>query len=128
MSEELPRWLDGPKFIAFLLSEGVVKSEQSDATIRRWTDWERGGRADRYGAADKVLTENMIAERLIPADVWATEQRFLRNRSPKVDARRSEGLKLLEGGMGMRKVAEALGVSRRTVNRWKAEHLTGSVD
>jgi DNA-binding NarL/FixJ family response regulator len=128
MDEELPRWLDGRKFIAFLLSEGVVKSEQSDAIIRRWTDWERGGRADIYGAAGNVLTENLISERLIPADVWANEQKYLRKRSVKLDARKSEGLALLEQGLGMRKVAEALGVSRRTVNRWKAEALTEGVD
>jgi hypothetical protein len=128
MDEELPRWLDGPRFIAFLLSEGVVKSQQSDAALRRWTDWERGGRADIYGAAGNILTENLIAERLIPGDVWAEEQKFLRNKSPKLDARKSEGLALLEQGIGMRKVAEALGVSRRTVNRWKAEALTEGVD
>jgi hypothetical protein len=128
MDEKLPRWLDGPKFIDFLLSEGVVKGEQPGATIRRWTDWERGGRADIYGAAGNVLTENLISERLIPADVWANEQKYLRKRSVKLDARKSEGLALLEQGLGMRKVAEALGVSRRTVNRWKAEALTEGVD
>jgi hypothetical protein len=127
MDEELPRWLDGPKFIAFLLSEGIVKSEQPESTLRRWTDWERGGRADIYGAAGNVMTENLISERFIPDDCWSKDQKYLRKRSPKVDARKSEGLKMLEDGFSMRKVGEALGVSRRTVNRWKAESLTQEV-
>jgi DNA-binding NarL/FixJ family response regulator len=125
--EELPRWLDGPRFIAFLLSEGVVKNQQPDATIRRWSDWERGGRADRYGAADRVMTENLISERMIPDDVWSADQRYLRKRSPIVDARRSEGLKMLEDGISVRKVSQALKISRRTVNRWRAEALTQEV-
>jgi hypothetical protein len=125
--KELPRWLDGPKFIAFLLSEGVVKGQQSDATIRRWTDWERGSRADRYGAADRVMTENLISERMIPDDVWADDQNYLRKTSPKVLARKSKGLEMIDGGKTYREVASILGVSRTTVRRWQEARLTEQV-
>jgi hypothetical protein len=127
MSEELPRWLDGPKFIAFLLSEGIVKSEQSDATIRRWTDWERGGRADRYGAADKVMTENLISERFIPDDCWAREQDYCRKLSPATRSRQEKGLGMLEQGMSPKEIARELGVHPRSINRWRRT-LTTQVD
>ncbi len=125
--EELPRWLDGPKFIEFLLSEGVIKNQQSGATIRRWTDWERGGRADRYGAADRVMTENLISERMIPDDVWADNQNYLRKTSPTVLARKSKGLELIDGGKTQKEVASILGVSRTTVRRWQEARLTEQV-
>lgn len=72
--EELPVYLDGPKLIAFLESEGITRGILTEAQKRRWWDWEQGGRASIYKTAGQILTEHQISEALIPEDVWCEDQ------------------------------------------------------
>lgn len=70
----LPRYLDGPKFVAFLLSEGIHKHQVPESVQRRWHDWERGARADVYTASvDRLLTDELLLD-LIPDDCWSENQ------------------------------------------------------
>jgi hypothetical protein len=79
---DLPRFLDGPKFVAWLESEGVTKTGLTESQYRRWFDWERGARADLYTAStDQLLTDNYL-HNLIPDDVWARDQEPV-SRGPK---------------------------------------------
>jgi hypothetical protein len=79
MSDQLPRFLDGPKFVAFLKSEGVQRHHLTESQKRRYYEWERGARADLYSptgdtsSVDQILTEHSLFN-LIPDDCWSEDQ------------------------------------------------------
>ena len=79
-ADRLPRFLDGPKFIAFLNSEGVFRHHLTDSQKRRYYEWEHGARADLYSPVpgpspvDCILTEHGLFN-LIPDDCWSNDQK-----------------------------------------------------
>jgi hypothetical protein len=80
----LPRFLNGPKFVAWLISEGINKRDVTESQNRRWHDWEKGSRADVYATTtDQLLTDHYL-HALIPDDVWALDQQPS-PRGPKKD-------------------------------------------
>lgn len=119
---DLPRYLDGPRFVKWLEQEGVKFSDLTDSQQRRWRDWEQGSRADLYGTADRILTDNYILPVLIPDECWSDNQRRYEkaSRLPVKESkmRKAEGLLLVEAGVHVDEVAKRLGVCSTTVRNW----------
>lgn len=119
---DLPRYLDGPRFVKWLEEEGVKFSDLTDTQQRRWRDWEKGSRADLYKTADRILTDNYILPGLIPDECWSENQLRYENasRPPKKesDLRKAEGLMLVEAGVHVNEIADRLGVCPTTVRNW----------
>jgi hypothetical protein len=121
---DLPRYLDGPKFVKWLeTEEGIKFSDLTDSQQRRWRDWEAGSRADLYGTADRILTDNHILSCLIPDDCWSDNQARYNSERTKipraqVEARRAEGRMLIAAGLPIAEICERLGVSPTTVRNW----------
>lgn len=120
------RFLDGPRFTRWLVEEEKFEpSSLGDSQRRRWYDWERGGRADLYSnAVDRILTDHMISSRLIPDDVWSSDQRLKAEgkprKSPAEQQRlRDEGRLLLAAGVATKEIAAKLGVSATTIRNWR---------
>lgn len=134
MSDDLElRFLDGPKLIEWLTSEGVVYGHLTDAQQRRWSDWKRGCRADLYSnTVDRILTEHYLSSRLIPDEIWSKDQRTRnqgRKQRPPAEQKRlrEEGRLLLAAGCTIVEVRTKLGVSEQAVRKWRRdmqkEHL-----
>ncbi len=71
----LPRFLDGPRFIAFLASEGIHRHHMSNSQKRRFYEWEQGARADIYTeSTDRLITDHCLLA-IIPDDCWSEDQR-----------------------------------------------------
>jgi hypothetical protein len=121
--EEEPRYLDGPKLTTWLVEEeGLDLSTLTDSQKRRWRDWALGTRADLYGTVDQILTNNLIAIRLIPDDCWTDEQQYKKAHlcsAKEARLRRDEGRLLLSAGVGIKEVARRLGVTQTTVRNWR---------
>lgn len=82
----LPQYLDGPKFVAWLSSEGIHRQQLTDAQKRRYYEWEKGARADYYSTCvDELLTTHLL-QNLIPDDIWATDQRRKGGRRSTTDS------------------------------------------
>lgn len=120
------RYLDGPQFVRWLEEEeGIDRSVLTDSQKRRWYDWSKGSRADIYClAVDQILTEHLISSRLIPDDVWASDQRkniHGRKALPEKEQRlrREEGKLLLRAGCGAKEVSKKLNVSITTARNWQ---------
>ena len=119
------RFIDGPKLVEWLISEGVEYRHLTDAQQRRWSDWRRGCRADLYSnPVDRILTDNYLSSRLIPDDAWAKDQRNKNEgRKPLPPAEqarlRAEGRLLLAAGCTIVEVRKKLGVSEGTVRKWR---------
>ena len=121
------RFLDGPKLVEWLISEGVKYSHLTDAQQRRWSDWRRGCRADLYSnTVDRILTEYYLSSRLIPDDVWSEDQKNKnagkKRRTPAEQKRlREEGRLLLAAGCTLVEVRTKLGVSEAAVRKWRRD-------
>lgn len=136
MSPEFPQYLDGPKFIAYLQSEGVEKHNLIDSEKRRWQDWKDGGRADLYSeCVDGLLARYGInADRDIPKDVWHEDQSHNRGRAskgkgrvkrkpsrPQREARKAKGIKMLLDGEPIPYITAKLGLGSTTAYKWRKE-------
>lgn len=124
LMEDERRYLDGPKFTRWLLEEEHLDySSLTDSQKRRWREWTLGARADLYGTVDQILTDNLIAIRLIPEECWTNQQRYKNGRPQAVGKEakriRSEGRLLLAAGVGIKEIAEKLGVTETTVRKWR---------
>jgi DNA-binding NarL/FixJ family response regulator len=125
---EEPRFLDGPKFIKWLVEEeGVDPTVLTDSQKRRWYDWKQGQRADLYSSAvDRIMTDHYISSRLVPDDVWS-ENQLTKNEGktqlpPKEQkARKAEGRMLILAGVTAKQIANDLGVSMATIRVWKRQ-------
>lgn len=123
MTDDL-RYLDGPKLTKWLLEEEHLDySSLTDSQKRRWREWTLGARADLYGTVDQILTDNLIAIRLIPDDCWTDQQRYKNGRpqsnGPEAKRKRAEGRLLLAAGLGINEIAEKLEVTPTTVRKWR---------
>ena len=121
---DLPRYLDGPKFVRWLEQEENVKfSDLNESQQRRWRDWQIGKRADLYGAADRILTDHHISISLIPDDCWSENQDRYDKKKTRIprqesEVRRAEGRMLLRAGLDPNEVAKRLNVSPTTARNW----------
>lgn len=128
------RFLDGPKLIEWFESEGVEYRLLTEAQQRRWSDWRKGCRADLYSnTVDRIMTEHYLSSRLIPDDCWSEDQKNKNEgRKPRPAAEmkrlREEGRLLLAAGCGIVEVRTKLGVSERTVRKWRRQLLEDEAD
>lgn len=75
MTDHLPRWLDGRRFIAWLASEGITISDLQPSQQRTYNRWKAGARAHIYSqSVDTILTDHGL-QALIPDHVWSTHQK-----------------------------------------------------
>ncbi len=125
MGEE-PRFLDGPKFVKWLVEiEQVDFSNLTESQQRRWRDWTLGQRADLYSnAVDRILTDHYISPSLIPDDCWSENQnaRNAGKKRPPVEVakkRREEGRLLIMAGNHVNDISKTLSVSPTTVRNWR---------
>jgi hypothetical protein len=112
--DELPRYLNGPRLVAWLTSEGIEREHLTDSETRRYYDWERGDRADVYSQiVDRMLTRYGIALVNLPDDIWDVHQR------PTIKhlGRKAETRELLAAGIPEIEIAERLGLRPNTVHR-----------
>lgn len=111
---DLPRFLDGPKFAAWLLIEGVRKTDLTESEQRRFYGWEHGARADVISdVCDKLLTRYLLMN-LIPDSCWhPTQTRYL-----KPDNRAHHAIDLINAGMTVNQVAKEMSLHPRTINRY----------
>lgn len=139
MDEKLPEYLDGPKFWAWLQSEGIKKQDLTDSCRRRLSEWEKGARANIYtSTVDQLLTDNYLSSRLIPDDVWSEDQTHTNtgkkmpyvSRETREQRRHEVELMLIQdAGQRVIDIAKTCNVSKQTVSRIKRElKLQGLID
>ena len=76
-TEELPRFLDGPKFVKWLEDEEWTFYERLDDTGKRnWKRWEAGThRPDIYSdLLDELMLDIGLPISMIPDDLWHENQ------------------------------------------------------
>ena len=114
MNHHIPRYLDGPKFANWLLSEGVQRKHLSESENRRFHAWLNGARADVYSnTCDAILTRNLLMH-LIPDECWHINQHGRQgppNRSTEIQ-------KLVTTGFTPDEIATKLNLTLRTVKRY----------
>lgn len=75
LSESLPGWVDGPKFVAWLEEHGLEsKLSLGEGLARRMRDWQSGGVAS-VDAVDRVLVAMGFHLSELPDDFWVPHPR-----------------------------------------------------
>lgn len=126
MAVKPKRFLDGPKFVAWLEEEGVTSDMLDKSEQSMLLKWREGRRADIYAkVVDRLLARYCLPASYIPDEVWSKDQ--FQNVKPREKrtvrrfsaAKRQEAVELLEGGLRPKFVSDLLGVPQSTLRTWK---------
>ncbi len=108
-------WLDGPKLVAWLRSQGADLTAPSvghrERAIRHWR---RGGLA-MLSTADELLVHLGLTLASVPGDCWVTANPRARRFSAQV---RAAAARRVRAGADPQRVADEVGCSRRALGEW----------
>ena len=113
---DLPEWVDGPKFVAWI--EEVRPdhmAELSESHHRALYRFRQPGAKGSLDTVDRICCSLFLHLSEIPEDVWTTTP----NKGRKVDAvRKAQAVEMIDAGTPASMVARHLGVAAATVRRW----------
>lgn len=70
LSEPLPKWIDGPKLLAWVQEHGLENTLQyGEGWARRMNEWKRGAVTSVH-TADRLLTQMGLHLSELPDDFW----------------------------------------------------------
>lgn len=114
---DLPEWVDGPSFIAWLEEVRpdyrAELSESDQRTLHRFrTDGTRGS----LEVVDRICVSLFLHISEIPDGVWSIEGPRVGRRVP--EGKRREALEMIRSGTSVSEVARKMGVNYQTVRFW----------
>lgn len=122
------RYLDGPMFVDWLYEEipeldGHASTLLDANDIRRIFDYKQGTCPEAYGIPDRICVSLGLHLDDIPDRVWRTvpakPARYERRRRNATPWEKKKALAMLEEGYLALEIAGQVGVTPRTVTRWK---------
>lgn len=120
----MKEWLDGPRFIAWLEDEFNFDRHGNGPIVERRAHGLSRGEALSVWSADRLLTTIGLHISLIPDDLWVEKKprRKQKKRGPSPSqTMKKEIIQRHKAGEHPAVLAQAAGVTERTVNRWTQE-------